>query len=425
MNKGVKIGIVAALVAAVGVVVYLRTTQRKPGKPPPTKAEQTAGQGLPRLLDLGSKTCLPCTLMAPILDELRKEYAGRMRVEFIDVAETPEAIKTYGIEGIPTQIFYDAAGQERDRHWGFMSKEDILAKWKELGVTFALAAPTTTQPATETVESACPGLASGALTQARLAGLPKGVLVRSSSVTITEADVEKELKAVPPGLREMLARQTFYVAERIVTRPLLLAEGKAAWPAEKPAPSSEEAYINALLKPVIDKVAVTESEVQAFYDRNATLLGGAPLKGVKASIEAYLRREREQAAVQGYIRGIGRRTAVEVSAAWARTQLKAARENPVDEARWSGKRPTLAAFGAAGCCGPDVTQPLVAAVAERLKDRAAVVYVDGRQEFIVSERYGVEAFPTFVIFDAKGTEVARRSGAMSEDALVELVAEAK
>ena len=33
-------------------------------------------------------------------------------------------------------IFYDASGEERARHWGFMSKEDILAKWKELRVTF-------------------------------------------------------------------------------------------------------------------------------------------------------------------------------------------------------------------------------------------------------------------------------------------------
>jgi thioredoxin 1 len=37
---------------------------------------------------------------------------------------------------IPTQIFFDAEGRELFRHTGFLAKEDILAKWKELGVPF-------------------------------------------------------------------------------------------------------------------------------------------------------------------------------------------------------------------------------------------------------------------------------------------------
>jgi thiol-disulfide isomerase/thioredoxin len=72
--------------------------------------------------------------MAPILEELKKEYAGKMTVEFIDVWVNPDAAKPYGIEVIPTQIFYDADGKERFRHVGFFGKEDILGKWKELGV---------------------------------------------------------------------------------------------------------------------------------------------------------------------------------------------------------------------------------------------------------------------------------------------------
>ena len=42
--------------------------------------------------------------------------------------------KAYKIKLIPTQIFFDASGKERFRHEGFFGKEDILAKWKELGV---------------------------------------------------------------------------------------------------------------------------------------------------------------------------------------------------------------------------------------------------------------------------------------------------
>jgi thioredoxin 1 len=89
---------------------------------------------LPKLVDLGADKCIPCKMMAPILEELKKQYAGQLEVEFIDVWKNPAAGRAYGIQMIPTQIFYDAEGKERFRHVGFFGKEDIIAKWKELGV---------------------------------------------------------------------------------------------------------------------------------------------------------------------------------------------------------------------------------------------------------------------------------------------------
>jgi len=90
-------------------------------------------QKLPRLVDLGAKTCIPCKMMAPILEELRNEYKGKLQVEFIDVWENQSAGGQYGIRVIPTQIFFDPSGKELFRHVGFISKEDILSKWQELG----------------------------------------------------------------------------------------------------------------------------------------------------------------------------------------------------------------------------------------------------------------------------------------------------
>ena len=89
---------------------------------------------LPKLVDLGADKCIPCKAMAPILKDLKAEYAGRMDVEFIDVWKNPDAGKAYQIKLIPTQIFFDASGKERFRHQGFFGKKDILGKWKELGV---------------------------------------------------------------------------------------------------------------------------------------------------------------------------------------------------------------------------------------------------------------------------------------------------
>ncbi len=96
-----------------------------------------AAANLPRLVDLGAGKCIPCKMMAPILAELKKTYAGKVDVQFIDVWVNPDEAPKYGIKIIPTQIFYDAAGKELFRHEGFFAREDILAKWKEFGVDLA------------------------------------------------------------------------------------------------------------------------------------------------------------------------------------------------------------------------------------------------------------------------------------------------
>ena len=110
-----------------------------------TPATADAKAALPRLVDLGADKCIPCKMMAPILADLEKEYAGQLTVVFIDVWKNRDAGERYGIQLIPTQIFYGATGKELFRHEGFYAKKDILAKWAELGVKLA-------PPPTATVE---------------------------------------------------------------------------------------------------------------------------------------------------------------------------------------------------------------------------------------------------------------------------------
>ena len=55
-------------------------------------------------------------------------------MDFIDVWKHPELAEPYSIRVIPTQIFFAADGTELFRHEGFFSREDMLAKWRELGV---------------------------------------------------------------------------------------------------------------------------------------------------------------------------------------------------------------------------------------------------------------------------------------------------
>ncbi|MFA5516137.1 MAG: thioredoxin family protein [Desulfuromonadales bacterium] len=98
--------------------------------------QEATATGLPRLVDVGADKCIPCKMMAPILEELKTEYAGQMDVEFVDVWKYREKAAQYGVQMIPTQIFYDASGKELFRRSGFIGKEDILATWKRLGYDF-------------------------------------------------------------------------------------------------------------------------------------------------------------------------------------------------------------------------------------------------------------------------------------------------
>jgi thioredoxin 1 len=91
-------------------------------------------KGMVTLLDLGAKKCIPCKMMAPILEELTKEYQGKAAIVFIDVWQHADQAEKYRIRTIPTQIFFDKQGNEILRHVGFMSKKDIVQVLEKLGV---------------------------------------------------------------------------------------------------------------------------------------------------------------------------------------------------------------------------------------------------------------------------------------------------
>ena len=142
MSRFIKFAIPIAVLAVAGGLILLKEKDH---------ASQVGGLGnrtesaasreidhsrsLPRLIDLGAGKCIPCKKMAPILEEIRKEYRGVLDVEFIDVWKDNAAGTTYGIRLIPTQIFYDARGRELTRHEGFMGKEDIRGTFQRFGVT--------------------------------------------------------------------------------------------------------------------------------------------------------------------------------------------------------------------------------------------------------------------------------------------------
>ncbi len=134
MTRIAKAGALAAVAVAVAAGLLASAGSGKARSAGPQAGAPPAARPLPRLVDLGANKCIPCKAMAPILDQLRADYAGRLEVTFIDVWKTPEQAEPYRIHLIPTQIFYGADGRELARHEGFISREEILAQWKAAGV---------------------------------------------------------------------------------------------------------------------------------------------------------------------------------------------------------------------------------------------------------------------------------------------------
>jgi thioredoxin 1 len=139
MTSKVKWGLIATLLIIAGLAAYGLTrsnpTIQEAIASSAPKNDAVPSSGRITLLDLGAGKCIPCKMMAPILEELKKEYAGRAEIIFIDVWENPEQARNYGIRAIPTQIFFDADGREVHRHTGFMDKKSIVEILTRLGVS--------------------------------------------------------------------------------------------------------------------------------------------------------------------------------------------------------------------------------------------------------------------------------------------------
>jgi thioredoxin 1 len=131
-QKGNFVSVLVLVFILTAILFSWPANAQNKGTKTPSPAKST-----PALVDIGARKCIPCKMMAPILEELKKEYAGVFQVEFIDVWENPGAGEKYGIRSIPTQIFYDASGKEFYRHMGYFSKEQILDAFKKHGVVLS------------------------------------------------------------------------------------------------------------------------------------------------------------------------------------------------------------------------------------------------------------------------------------------------
>ena len=122
---------IAALSAVMAFSMYRSYTYNKVAK---TLADETlVGTGTPMLLELGAPWCGPCQQMMPVLGEL-SQSRSEFIVASVNVDEKEGVARDYNVSAIPLLLFLDGQGKVLYRWTGAMTKEQILGKWRELGV---------------------------------------------------------------------------------------------------------------------------------------------------------------------------------------------------------------------------------------------------------------------------------------------------
>jgi thioredoxin 1 len=81
---------------------------------------------LPVLVDFWAVWCVPCKMIAPLVEEIAVEYKDKLKVGKVNVDESPKTPVRYGIRGIPTLLFFKG-GELKETMVGALPKDKIVA----------------------------------------------------------------------------------------------------------------------------------------------------------------------------------------------------------------------------------------------------------------------------------------------------------
>ncbi len=260
------------------------------------------------------------------------------------------------------------------------------------------------------VEKKYPGLFNGALKHAVVNSLPKGVILEAGKITITQEQLDAEIKKVPANIQPQIKDNLFFLLESIAVDQLLDAEVKA-WAASRKIDKnlSNQELIRKYIEELTANITVSPQEVKNFYELNKDAFRGAKFADVEAFIKPQLINEKKQEFLGKHVNEIGKRVLIKINDDWAKLQYPKAINNPVDKLRRSGK-PSLIDFGASGCGPCDMMTPILEQLKKEYSGIVNIEFIDVRNHQILSARYGISSIPVQIFFDANGNEFYRHVG---------------
>jgi len=92
--------------------------------------EEVASSTEPMLVDFWAEWCGPCKMIAPVLDEIAGEQAGKLKIAKLNVDDNPDIARRFGVMSIPTMIVFKD-GEEAKRLVGAKGKGQLLQELSE------------------------------------------------------------------------------------------------------------------------------------------------------------------------------------------------------------------------------------------------------------------------------------------------------
>jgi thiol-disulfide isomerase/thioredoxin len=262
-----------------------------------------------------------------------------------------------------------------------------------------------------TADAKYPGLFNASLKLSIPDSLPVGELLVAGKVTITQAQLDAELKKASASIQPQLKDNLFFLLESIAVDRLLKAEVNA-WAVSKKLDTKnmkDQDIIKKYVEELTANITVSADEVKKAYDSDPEVYGGATFSDAEPYIKSELISEKKQEVVEKHVNDMGKRTIIKINDNWAKVQYPKAINNMVDKLRRSGK-PSLVDFGASGCKPCDMMAPILDELKKEYTGVANVEFVDVREHQILGARYGVSSIPVQVFFDKDGKEFYRHVG---------------
>jgi len=256
------------------------------------------------------------------------------------------------------------------------------------------------------------------------------VLAVVNGEKITVDRFNQEISKVKEPNRGIFRENPAKFLEGMIMRTLVLQEARKQGllsakekKGQEASASSDEALIKEFLEKRFASVpAVSQQEVETFYENYKDRMEGKPLEQVAPMIEQIIRQGKQQEQLEQFIRDLRKSARIEIN--HDRLQKIAAKppdsntEEAFSKALKSG-RPVLVDFGSNSCIPCRQMRPILKEIRKEHSGKAEVLVIDVYKYQNLARAHKIQIIPTLAFFDSNGKEVHRHKGFMSKKAIIE------